>query len=266
MRAGYITLARFFRDSDEAIPIRWYRALPNAPTLPFPSAINSLNWDDEPWTRTGPGEVWGAPRVFSGRFAPEKATGKHQCGTPADFRDGEHFDPLAPPTIYGDDGLPVCCDLDPERVALGGPAAGGSADVWVTDPADALGGLVAGGRADVWVTHPDDALGGIAAGGQAEEFTENLFCDGYTIDPPQFGVSSMVRSFPDVALWSPASPAFLSLVATSNGDGNGTWVLNVGGIGGTEYKPDGFWNGEGTRRFFVGGIPTNPFIDVTCAD
>lgn len=169
LRAGYVTRARFFRDSDREVPIRWYRCLPNAPTLGFPSAICSLNWDDEPWIRQGPGEVFGAPRPFDRGDPIPAAAGEHYCGTRDQHRNGESFNPALPPTIYAANGLSICCLPDPKRRALGGAVGGGTALVDRHWYVSAYGGSVAGGTAIVHTGPFVRARGGVVAGGTSED-------------------------------------------------------------------------------------------------
>jgi len=126
-RRPYTTACRFWEDSEDESEIIWYVAHPDAPVLPFASVFNSLDMDKEPWTRTGPGEVYGAPRVYNGREAPPGVDGGHVCGFFYDFEYGGKFDESEPPVIYDDNGIPLCCN--PPVIASGGAGCGGSAIV-----------------------------------------------------------------------------------------------------------------------------------------
>ena len=113
-RRTYKTQCRFFKDSDAETTILWYPAKDDAPPLPYPSAICSLDWDvmekDVGVYAAYPvGEVPGAPRSFTYQKKRPKATGAHVCGTRQDFEDGGTYDPDAAPIIYDKDGLPACC-------------------------------------------------------------------------------------------------------------------------------------------------------------
>ena len=158
-RTPYRTLAHLYPDSDEVFEIEWYQARPEAPCLPYPSALNNLIWerDREEWLPTAVGEIYGAPRVYTRGAIKPLANGLHQCGTPADFAGRGVYDPLSPPVVYRDDGLPMCCG--PGAVGRGGAVGGGSATVSYTGP---YGGAVGGGSALVAYTH---STGGAVGGG-----------------------------------------------------------------------------------------------------
>ena len=118
-RRTYTTEVRPFRDSDEAVQIIWYRALPGAPTLGFPTRINSLDWCSDPWQDRPVGEVADAERAFVPFPTPHNATGEHFCGTPEDFLRGCVLDTSIPPVIYRLNGLPLCCPDWPEGELAG---------------------------------------------------------------------------------------------------------------------------------------------------
>lgn len=112
-RREYKTKCRFFRDSDTEVEIQWYRAADDAPSLPFPSAVMSLDWldngYDEPWLGEV-GEVWGEPRPYSFKGTPVGLTYDHICGTEEDFAEGAVFDPDRE-VKYDEQGLPLCCGV-----------------------------------------------------------------------------------------------------------------------------------------------------------
>lgn len=139
-RRSYRTRCRFFKDSDHESEIVWYPALPNAPVLPYPSAICSLDWDREEaelgcFAGYDVGEVPLAPRTFEYIRPKPAAKGTHQCGTREDFEDGAVYSPDLPVVPYRPDGLPACC-VDGGGLGLGGYV-----------PIDKLGGVALGGNA-----------------------------------------------------------------------------------------------------------------------
>lgn len=87
----------------------WYPALEGAPTLPFPTVFNSLEWQPFPLNKTSAGEVPDVDRVFDAQGTKAGAKGIHQCGTPDEFLEGVVYDPDRV-VQYNDDGLPVCCE------------------------------------------------------------------------------------------------------------------------------------------------------------
>ena len=108
-RRSYKTACRFFFDSDIEIPIVWYPVAEGAGVLPFPSKINSLEWDDQPWTPTQVGEVWNVPREYAGKKAIPYAVGLTPCEGAKVFAEGESYNPELPPTEYNEDQFPLCC-------------------------------------------------------------------------------------------------------------------------------------------------------------
>ena len=171
-RRTYRTFARLFKDSDLQIPIRWYRVPPEWGTLGVPSPINSLDWNAVPWTKTGVGEVYGAPRTFVYGGPPAGGPFAHRCGTDEEFREGQAFDPFGRRTVYAANGLPVCCQPDAPIVIDGGIEIGGSADITVIPPSPVTGGIEIGGSADVVVIQPEGVSGGIEIGGSADVVVE----------------------------------------------------------------------------------------------
>lgn len=110
-RSTYRTLAHLYPDSDEVFEIEWYEALPDAPLLGTPSAINSLVWarDRDEYTPTAVGEIAGAPWIKTRYHRKPLAAGDHVCGTPEDFAGRGSIDTTSPPVTYRPDGLPTCC-------------------------------------------------------------------------------------------------------------------------------------------------------------
>jgi len=116
-RRPYSTQCRFFSDSDEEVRIRWYPALPDAGTLPFPSKITSLDWSSWPWLASGVGEVFKASRgptllgdrPYNGAQAIPYMHGIDPCKGSEVFKNGEPYDPSAPPQLYDENLIPLCC-------------------------------------------------------------------------------------------------------------------------------------------------------------
>lgn len=130
-RRPYSTDARFFKDSDQVVRIRWYPVTEPVEVLPFPSKINSLDWSSHPWLAEGVGEVYGEPRPYNGAKALPYAVGLTPCKPAAVFVEGEVLDPDAPPQVYNLDQFPACC-LD-KWVPEGGVTWNGSATVTMGD-------------------------------------------------------------------------------------------------------------------------------------
>jgi hypothetical protein len=108
-RRPYSTDARFHKESDQVVRIRWYPAAEPVEVLPFPSKINSLDWSSHPYLAAGVGEVYGVPRPYNAAAAIPYARGLAPCQPAAVFTDGEELDPDAPPQLYDDLGFPLCC-------------------------------------------------------------------------------------------------------------------------------------------------------------
>ena len=126
LRRPYKTKARFFVGDPTEVTVRWYPCKADAPFLEFPTSINSLDWHATPWLVSGVGEVPDRPRPFAAGRAIPRATGEHVCGTEEEFSLGEVLDPTKPPTMYADDGLPVCCGEPLKPAVKGGGVGGGS--------------------------------------------------------------------------------------------------------------------------------------------
>lgn len=110
-RRAYKTRCRFWKDSEEEAEIRWVEALPNAPTLPTWSAIQSLDLTAQPAMLDGVGEVFGALRSFTGQKAPAGLTGVNLCGSLEDFEQGGTYRPDLPPAPYDQFGYLACCQV-----------------------------------------------------------------------------------------------------------------------------------------------------------
>lgn len=140
---AYTTTARLYPDSDEVFHIRWYEALPDAPLLGFPSALNGLSWegDREDWLETAVGEIF---RGGYQQLPPNRnplALGLHYCGTPEDFAGHGSIDLMSPPVVYRPDGLPACCGAI--FGAQGGLGLGGAFSM--TTPNPVLGQVLSSG-------------------------------------------------------------------------------------------------------------------------
>lgn len=225
--------------------IIWYPALPDAPVLPFPSIITSSEWDVEerrngyPY-RTGPGEVWDAPRVRLRPQTKPAAAGKHVCGTREDFEQGAHYDPTLPPRLYRPDGLPTCCA--PGRGVLLGPAPGPIPTgglVWTTPAMSPAGGLV-------WTTPGDPPPVG--------------FCGTYTSDVSGYPLETMPRDGPQDRWTSTGATLYGPYFF---GPGYPDWRLS-GPFG--LYLAPPTWNGHGCEVFTISVGIGPPTATVCCAD
>ena len=147
---------RFLDAPDQVGRVRWFEAAPDAETLPFESVILRTDWEIDPWMDAPVGEVSGAARSTDLTRAPRGSGRGHVCGTEEEFREGAHYDPDAPPVLYGGSGLPHCCGLWP--VLRGGAGAGGRIGIVVA--AAVVPGPDCAGAAviefDTWysATHP----------------------------------------------------------------------------------------------------------------
>lgn len=110
-RVAYKTQCRFLRDHDTVSEIRWVEALPQAPTLPYVSAIMSRRMEQRPWPEDGVGEVFGAPWTKTLQKAPDGLDGSHLCGEPIDFQEGGAYLPDIPPAEYDAQGYLACCEV-----------------------------------------------------------------------------------------------------------------------------------------------------------
>ncbi len=156
---------RFFNNTDRIDTVRFYEALPNAPTLPFWSVVYCSENDPVKWPLDTIGTLRQTPFPFTGRVSPAGLTFLHFCGTESEFANGATYDAARPPAPIGANGLPLCCFAPPR---VGGGAGGGGLASYRVHPAIALrGGAGAGGRATyhavVWI---DATEGGYEFGGE----------------------------------------------------------------------------------------------------
>jgi hypothetical protein len=165
-RRPYRPTVRPFRDSEVTVTIDWVPARPEDGTLPFPSAITSLDWHARPWEAQGVGEVYGAPRVYNRKRPIPGPVRDHICGTADDFARGELLDASKPLTRYLPSGLPTCCDTD-RLEAVGGIGVGGAGRLIASDPRTASGGIGIGGASVAKLGRVSRAAGGIGLGDTA---------------------------------------------------------------------------------------------------
>jgi hypothetical protein len=159
------TVPCWFNNGGPRGVIHWTVARPDAPTLPFASAICNLAMELE-WTKSegGLGEVWnGYGRSASWRTTPAGINGDHLCGTEADFTEGGVYDPTAPPQLYGAYGWPVCCY--PPVKLRGGAGGGGHVRPQFIGVTPLTGGLGIGGVILVQFTAATTLAGGVGIGG-----------------------------------------------------------------------------------------------------
>ena len=112
---GYITQARFFRDSNQTTTIHWYRVPADRPCLPVGSFVEDSDWTNNNGPRSTiykgvspdlQGEQWvDRPAVRLNPLPGELYTG-HYCGTPTQW--AGQLD-LANPDDVGEYG---CCNPD----------------------------------------------------------------------------------------------------------------------------------------------------------
>lgn len=125
-RRPYTTKAKLVAGSNELFTLVWYKADPAAGTLPFPSAVSSLDWASDPTRPTPIGEVFGQSRKYNGKWRVLGADGSHVCGTADDFLNG--CKPADPPREYLPNGLPKCC-RPALKLGIGGLLLGGTCTV-----------------------------------------------------------------------------------------------------------------------------------------
>ena len=165
IRYPYRAKCRFTQDPSVLRTIVWRAAAPDAPTLPFGSAICNVALENDPLAfQPTPGEIWTGPRRGDWRHLPLQLPGNHYCGTEEDFASGCAYPPAAP-VKYGAWGWPICCGA-PVKV-YGAAGGGGSSPVSVV-PAISLYGF-AGAAGDspvsIWLP-PAVPTGGMALGGR----------------------------------------------------------------------------------------------------
>jgi len=253
-RRPYRTLFRPFRDSDLVVPIRWYKVPMGTPFLPFPSRIVSLDWVAEPWTATGVGEVFLAPRKFATWNSPHVPPGGHFCGTPQDFAEGGLFQPLDPLVGYTAGGLPTCCGdnigvqvggglfVQAGGVLVGGgqlvePIAGGVLVGGASSPATA-GGVLVGGD---WGEVPPPGTDCVTAGeilfdtdyertvfaGTDQWFKLPVVATTYHLTMTNVDPEGDV----EFALWGGVCPGSLTPIALTHGIGTDCWEFELFGVG-----------------------------------
>jgi hypothetical protein len=114
MRAGYTTRMRFYRDTQDATEIVWYRVPDDRPFLDVPTIFASWEWVEQnrPGDRT-PGTVGLGEQLTADRIRPARPNVRRTiyrdvyCGTADEWLRGGGL-PVAPPVLY-DDGFPHCC-------------------------------------------------------------------------------------------------------------------------------------------------------------
>lgn len=89
--------------------MQWYECPPGTPTLPFPSPISSLDWQEEPFLPSTIGEVYGAPRIFVPQ-SEYPCVVKKWCGN---VQWEGHAQPAPPPGQTYWNNWPVCCGCIP---------------------------------------------------------------------------------------------------------------------------------------------------------
>lgn len=145
-RRPYTTVARFFRNSDQEVKVKWVKADPARGTFPGVSKICSLDWVSHPETAEGVGEVFGKSRSYNGANGFGPIRGNHFCGTLDEHRNGEVLDPSKPLMQYAPSGLPLCCD-PARREASGGPSVIGTTHAVTSHPYRTSGRVAVLGRA-----------------------------------------------------------------------------------------------------------------------
>lgn len=128
-RAAHDEQCKFFNNGGPVIPVRFYEAAADAPTLGLTNIIYPGINDPQffpDWTIGTPT----TPYVnFTGATAPLGLTYNHICGTSDQFARGATFNASTPPIPIGAQLLPLCC-APPPRVG-GGAGAGGRASYTV---------------------------------------------------------------------------------------------------------------------------------------
>lgn len=143
-RRPYTTTARLFDTAGSpTVKLRWY--VTDQPFQDFPSAINTLDMDEEPWRERKIGEVFGEPRTHNGLWSMPGLPGDHQCGTPGQFMDGVPYDPAREPAVLDRDWIPRCCNRGPVGVGAVGVAGGGVLGLVLPLEGGAMLGVLAAG-------------------------------------------------------------------------------------------------------------------------
>lgn len=111
IRRSYITTCQFLNDGTPPQQILWFDAARPDKVLPFPSAISSLDYCENPWQAGDLGEVYNTPRTYSNQRAVSGLTYKHPFGTADQFLNGDKsVDPATPIKFNGIIPQP-CYDL-----------------------------------------------------------------------------------------------------------------------------------------------------------
>jgi hypothetical protein len=125
LRGGYSTACQF-NTAGPPGTIVWYPVDDSAPDLGITTAFASDNWTDQRDGNPYPiGEIKGSPRPYTKWKGYSGKPGGHVCGTAEDFANGGTYDPLAPPAVYDNRGVPGCCGAG--IVVRGGEGQGGTA-------------------------------------------------------------------------------------------------------------------------------------------
>lgn len=236
-RIPFTSKVRAFRDNDTAAGVVWYPVAKGAPALGRSSAIAVPNWDDRTWEWAGTVGEYTAKLEARGDKPRVIANYDHVCGTDEDFREGGHYDDVAPPVKYGAQGLPACCN--PPVVGKGGLVLGGRGSVSYAPLPARRGGVVLGGKGDV-VYYPPGPTGGTScvdaplipipstltaplttAAAQWWKF----LADGvhqYRLVAPGEDETTL-----SVAFFRGTCPGFLIAVSTTHADGSDTWTTGT---------------------------------------
>lgn len=100
---------RPFRNSDEEVEIEWFPCAPGAENYDGVSCITIPQWEREQFEFTD-GLLPLSTVVPTGKPVTRPGTGRgHVCGSEEDHREGGLYEPLEPPVVYGQLGLPHCC-------------------------------------------------------------------------------------------------------------------------------------------------------------
>jgi len=164
IRTAYTTRMKLWKDSEETVEVRWFRAEPGAKIFPGVHNFSSLTWRDEhkPEYRinnTGIGEQTEAGRVYDRGQNLNGYDGQRFCGSLKAWREGGVHG-TDPPLALDSEGRPACCQ-GPWQ-ARGGSVEGGTRGPESTTQTT-RGGEVEGGAA-LQATAP--VL--LAAGGEVE--------------------------------------------------------------------------------------------------
>jgi hypothetical protein len=159
LRSCYSTKMKFDQGGGIIADIQWYWADSGAKLWDGPNAFSSANWDDNPYSQQGLGEIWNAPQTYNKGAAPYPSSGTGRwCGKKRWFSEG--VPPGTPPVSRTPSGQPACC---------GGPP-----------------GLLVGGTSQIVGVYPGS--GGLRIGGSV---SLPVLCQPW--QPFGFGHRSLVR-------------------------------------------------------------------------